>query len=84
MVPGNMSRKFAQKSAEMAASQIHSSTERSAGIHVATDIVCKRSDQRCHGEGGRLSNRVRHSVAINGQFLLFCDQSMREKAWRSR
>ena len=28
--------------------------------------------------------RVRHSVAIYGQLLLFCDQSMREKAWRSR
>ena len=27
-------------------------------------------------------NRVRHSVAIYGQLLLFCDQSMREKAWR--
>jgi hypothetical protein len=29
-------------------------------------------------------NRVRHSVAIYGQLLLFRDQSMREKAWRSR
>ncbi len=28
--------------------------------------------------------RVRHSVAIFGQLLLFCDQSMREKDWRSR
>jgi hypothetical protein len=28
--------------------------------------------------------RVRHSVAIYGQLLLFCDQSMRSKAWRSR
>ena len=28
--------------------------------------------------------KVRHSVAIYGQLLLFCDQSMREKAWRSR
>jgi hypothetical protein len=28
--------------------------------------------------------RVRRSVAINGQLLLFCDQSVREKAWRSR
>ncbi len=28
--------------------------------------------------------RVRHSVAVYGQLLLFCDQSMREKAWRSR
>jgi hypothetical protein len=28
--------------------------------------------------------RVRHSVAIYGQLLLFCDQSMREKAWRCR
>ncbi len=28
--------------------------------------------------------RVGHSVAIYGQRLLFCDQSMREKAWRSR
>ncbi len=27
---------------------------------------------------------VRHSSAIYGQLLLFCDQSMREKAWRSR
>jgi hypothetical protein len=32
----------------------------------------------------RLHGRVRHSVAICGQLLLFCDQSMREKAWRSR
>jgi hypothetical protein len=30
------------------------------------------------------SVRVRHIVAIYGQILLFCDQSMREKAWRSR
>ena len=30
------------------------------------------------------SCRVRHSVAVYGQRLLFCDQSMREKAWRSR
>ncbi len=29
-------------------------------------------------------SRVRHSVAIYGQILLFCDQSMREKAWGSR
>ncbi len=28
--------------------------------------------------------RVRHSVAIHSQLLLFCDQSMREKAWCSR
>ncbi len=28
--------------------------------------------------------RVRHSIAIYVQLLLFCDQSMREKAWRSR
>ncbi len=28
--------------------------------------------------------RVRHSVAIFGQRLMVCDQSMREKAWRSR
>ncbi len=28
--------------------------------------------------------RVRHSVAIYGQLLLFCDQSMRETAWRRR
>ncbi len=28
--------------------------------------------------------RVRHSVATYGQLLLFYDQSMREKAWRSR
>ncbi len=27
-------------------------------------------------------SRVRHSVAIYGQCLLFCDQSLREKAWR--
>ncbi len=25
-----------------------------------------------------------HCVAVYGQLLLFCDQSMREKAWRSR
>ena len=31
-----------------------------------------------------LGHRVRHSVAMYGQLLLFCDQSMREKAWRSR
>ncbi len=31
-----------------------------------------------------LGLRVRHNVAIYGQLLLFCDQSMREKAWRSR
>ena len=31
-----------------------------------------------------LAARVRHSVAIYGQLLLFCDQSMREKAWCSR
>jgi hypothetical protein len=30
------------------------------------------------------TDRVRHSVAIYGRRLLFCDQSMREKAWRSR
>ncbi len=30
------------------------------------------------------ANRVRHSVAIFGQRLMVCDQSMREKAWRSR
>ncbi len=29
------------------------------------------------------TSRVRHSVAIYGQLLLFCDQSMRKKAWRS-
>ena len=29
-------------------------------------------------------SRVRPSVAIYGQLLLFCDQSMRKKAWRSR
>ena len=28
--------------------------------------------------------RVRHSVAMYSQLLVFCDQSMREKAWRSR
>ncbi len=28
--------------------------------------------------------RVRLIVAIHGQLLLCCDQSMREKAWRSR
>ncbi len=28
--------------------------------------------------------RVRHSVAIYDQLLLYCDQSMREKDWRSR
>jgi hypothetical protein len=28
--------------------------------------------------------RVRHSVAMYGQLLLLSDQSMREKAWRSR
>ncbi len=33
---------------------------------------------------GGLTSRVRHSVALYGQLLLFCDQSMREKAWRSR
>ncbi len=33
---------------------------------------------------GALISRVRHSVAIYGQLLLFCDQSMREKAWHSR
>ena len=27
---------------------------------------------------------VRHSISIFGQLLLFSDQSMREKAWRSR
>jgi hypothetical protein len=32
----------------------------------------------------RTVRRVRHRVAIYGQLLLFCDQSMREKAWRSR
>jgi hypothetical protein len=31
-----------------------------------------------------LLGRVQHSVAIYGQRLLFCDQSMREKAWCSR
>jgi hypothetical protein len=31
-----------------------------------------------------LTIRVRHSVAMYGQRLLFCDQSMREKDWRSR
>ncbi len=30
------------------------------------------------------ANRVRRSVAIYSQLSLFCDQSMREKAWRSR
>ncbi len=30
------------------------------------------------------ASRVRHSVAIFGQRLMVCDQSMREKAWRSR
>ena len=29
-------------------------------------------------------SRVRQSVAIYGQLLLFCDQSVRKKAWRSR
>jgi hypothetical protein len=33
---------------------------------------------------GRCRNRVQHSIAIYGQLLLFCDQSMRKKAWRSR
>ncbi len=28
--------------------------------------------------------RVRRTVAVYGQILLFYDQSMREKAWRSR
>ncbi len=27
---------------------------------------------------------VQHSVAISGQLLLFCDQSMRKKVWSSR
>jgi hypothetical protein len=33
---------------------------------------------------GGAARRVRHSVAMHGRFLLFCDQSMHEKAWRSR
>ncbi len=32
----------------------------------------------------RWACRVRHSVAIYGQRLLVCDQSLREKAWCSR
>ena len=36
------------------------------------------------GRGTHIPPRVRHSIAIYGQLLLFCDQSMREKAWRSR
>ncbi len=28
--------------------------------------------------------KVRYSVAISGQLLLLCDQSMRKKAWRNR
>jgi hypothetical protein len=42
--------------------------------------------QRCvRASAGCLSfhhmARVQHSIAIFGQLLLFCDQSMREKAW---
>jgi hypothetical protein len=41
--------------------------------------------QRAHtGEHRLITSRVRHSVAIYGQRTLHCDQSMREKAWRSR
>jgi hypothetical protein len=39
---------------------------------------CSRLNKTC------FQVRVRHSIAIYGQILLFCDQSMREKAWRSR
>ena len=44
--------------------------------------VCCRKRHCCdrHAAVG-LTCRVRHSVAIYGQLLLFCDQSMREKAW---
>ena len=43
----------------------------------------------CHAYGSTPCNtskyvRVRHSVAIFGQRFMVCDQSMREKAWRSR
>jgi hypothetical protein len=51
-------------------------------LHAATGKPCPTKQVRyiphaCH------KSRVRHSVAIYGQLLLFCDQSMREKAWRS-
>ena len=32
----------------------------------------------------RFPSRVRHTVAIYGRRLLFCDQCMHEKAWRNR
>ncbi len=41
------------------------------------------NEDRVREFGGGVA-RVRYSVAIYGQLLLFCDQSMREKAWRSR
>jgi hypothetical protein len=46
-------------------------------VHTSSDFPRKASNTR-------VCARVRHSVAIYGQYLLLCDQSMREKAWRSR
>ena len=47
--------------------------------HAAAPCVSATKQKRAHVTGAS----GLHSVAIYGQFLLFCDQSMREKAWRS-
>ncbi len=46
----------------------------------ATTLVCRTL---CATGGYHCGYRVRYSVAIYGQILLFCYQSMREKAWHS-
>ena len=50
---------------------------------------CRMERSRSMSESGWFSaeltpTKVRHSDAIYGQRLRFCNQSMREKAWRSR
>ena len=53
-------------------------------MHVAEDVAPTLELYFPAAQLQHMVGRVRHSVAIYGQFLLFCDQSMREKAWRIR
>ena len=52
----------------------------SAGRTVAV-LSCERAVYVVPGHMRTQAGRVRHSVAIYGQCLLFCDQRMREKVW---